>query len=115
MLIGTIFGTWMLWLRLPATIRNSCVHAFKTIDLIDPAAEEEGIRWWFDLTGRGGEGMVVKPFDFVARGKRGLVQPAVKCRGREYLRIIYGPEYTRREFDSTSITWTRSKTVTCLA
>jgi protein phosphatase len=23
-----------------------------------------------------------------------LAQPAVKCRGREYLRIIYGPEYT---------------------
>ena len=22
------------------------------------------------------------------------MQPAVKCRGREYLRIIYGPEYT---------------------
>ena len=40
--------------------------------------------------------MVVKPLDFVARGRRGLVQPAVKCRGREYLRIIYGPEYTRR-------------------
>jgi protein phosphatase len=38
--------------------------------------------------------MVVKPLSFVVRGKRGLVQPAVKCRGREYLRIIYGPEYT---------------------
>ncbi len=37
--------------------------------------------------------MVVKPLEFVARGRRGLVQPAVKCRGREYLRIIYGPEY----------------------
>ena len=46
------------------------------------------------MTERGGEGMVVKPCDFVARGCRGLVQPAVKCRGREYLRIIYGPEYT---------------------
>jgi protein phosphatase len=23
-----------------------------------------------------------------------VVQPAIKCRGREYLRIIYGPEYT---------------------
>jgi protein phosphatase len=32
--------------------------------------------------------------DFVARGRRGLVQPALKVRGREYLRIIYGPEYT---------------------
>jgi protein phosphatase len=40
--------------------------------------------------------MVVKPLDFVVRGTRGLVQPALKCRGREYLRIIYGPEYTRQ-------------------
>src|SRR5204862_671339 len=46
---------------------------------------------------RGGEGMVVKPLDFVAKGRRGIVQPAVKCRGREYLRIIYGPEYTMPE------------------
>ena len=44
--------------------------------------------------GQGGEGMVVKPLDFVMRGPKGLVQPALKCRGREYLRIIYGPEYT---------------------
>jgi len=38
--------------------------------------------------------MVVKPLEFIAKSRRGLVQPAVKCRGREYLRIIYGPEYT---------------------
>ena len=38
--------------------------------------------------------MVVKPLAFVTRGPKGLVQPALKCRGREYLRIIYGPEYT---------------------
>ena len=42
---------------------------------------------------RGGEGMVVKPLDFTASGRRGLIQPAIKCRGREYLRLIYGPEY----------------------
>ena len=41
--------------------------------------------------------MVVKPIDFIARGRHGLAQPAVKCRGREYLRIIYGPEYTLDE------------------
>ena len=41
--------------------------------------------------------MVVKPIDFVSRGRKELVQPAIKCRGREYLRIIYGPEYTREE------------------
>ncbi|MBV9689889.1 MAG: hypothetical protein JO202_09280 [Ktedonobacteraceae bacterium] len=37
--------------------------------------------------------MVVKPFDFIAKGRHGMIQPAVKCRGLEYLRIIYGPEY----------------------
>jgi protein phosphatase len=69
----------------------------QVVDLTDPASEAEGIRWWTELTGRGGEGMVVKPFEFILRGKRGLAQPAVKCRGREYLRIIYGPDYTADE------------------
>src|SRR5207249_11532494 len=67
------------------------------VDLIDPASEAEATTWWEQLTRRGGEGMVVKPFSFVAKGRRGLVQPAVKVRGREYLRIIYGPEYTQPE------------------
>ena len=40
---------------------------------------------------------VVKPLSFVATGSRGLLQPAVKCRGREYLRIFCGPEYTLPE------------------
>ena len=71
--------------------------AYKVVDVTDPMSEAEGIRWWEDLTDRGGEGMVVKPFDFVVRGRRGLVQPAVKTRGPEYLRIIYGPEYTLPE------------------
>ncbi len=67
------------------------------VDTVDPASMEAGLRWWFELTGNGGEGMVVKPMDFIVRGQRGLLQPAVKCRGREYLRIIYGPEYTAPE------------------
>ncbi len=70
---------------------------FKVTDLSDPESEQAGVDWWLRLTERGGEGMVVKPLEFVMRGKRGLVQPAVKCRGREYLRIIYGPEYTSPE------------------
>jgi protein phosphatase len=69
----------------------------RVVALEDPASEAEAVAWWEALTERGGEGMVVKPWDFVARGRRGLAQPAVKCRGREYLRIIYGPEYTRAE------------------
>jgi len=67
---------------------------YQVVEVTNPDSEAVAIRWWEELTARGGEGMVVKPLDFVARGKRGLIQPAVKCRGREYLRIIYGPEYT---------------------
>jgi protein phosphatase len=71
--------------------------AYRVLDLTDTAAETDMIAWWEELTEQGGEGIVVKPLDFIARGRRGLVQPALKCRGREYLRIIYGPEYTALE------------------
>jgi protein phosphatase len=70
---------------------------YMTIETTDVESLASGVRWWEEMTEKGGEGMVVKPFDFVTRGARGLVQPAVKCRGREYLRIIYGPEYTAPE------------------
>ena len=90
-----ILGTWKRWLVWQAAL--SLPHRFMSLDLTDSNSEAEGIRWWEELTGRGGEGMVVKPFDFIVKGRRGLVQPAVKCRGREYLRIIYGPEYTAAE------------------
>ena len=66
----------------------------KVVNLHELEAVATAVAWWQELTAAGGEGMVVKPFQFVARNKRGLVQPAVKCRGTEYLRIIYGPEYT---------------------
>ena len=66
----------------------------RTVDVTNQTSEEEAAVWWEETTAAGGEGMVVKPLPFVASGPRGLVQPAVKCRGREYLRIIYGPEYT---------------------
>src|SRR6202022_3216902 len=62
--------------------------------LTDQNSEIAAVAWWEQLTGQGGEGMVVKPVDVVHRGPKGLTQPGIKCRGREYLRIIYGPEYT---------------------
>ncbi|MFH8559574.1 polynucleotide kinase-phosphatase [Streptomyces sp. NPDC017988] len=66
------------------------------VDTGDEASVRAGVDWWLEMTGRGGEGMVVKPVEALARNAQGrLVQPGVKCRGREYLRIIYGPEYTR--------------------
>jgi protein phosphatase len=64
------------------------------VDVTDAGAVAEGVAWWETLTARGGEGMVTKPLGFVARNRGELVQPALKTRGREYLRIIYGPEYT---------------------
>lgn len=60
--------------------------AYKVIDLTDPSSQAEGIHWWEELTAAGGEGMVVKPMQFIVQGNRGIVQPAVKCRGQEYLR-----------------------------
>lgn len=69
----------------------------KQIDLTDDHSAQSGIDWWHELTASGGEGMVVKPLDFISRGAKGLIQPAIKVRGREYLRIIYGPEYTAQE------------------
>lgn len=70
---------------------------FRAVNLNEEADTAQAIEWWMQLTSRGGEGMVVKPFDFIARGTKGLLQPAIKCRGPEYLRIIYGPEYTAPE------------------
>ncbi|MCK9903640.1 polynucleotide kinase-phosphatase [Frankia sp. Cpl3] len=64
------------------------------VDAGDPASVAAGIGWWEALTAAGGEGMVVKPLAGLAKGKRGLAQAGVKVRGREYLRIIYGPDYT---------------------
>lgn len=75
----------------PALLRAT---ATRRVDVTDTESMAAGVAWWEELTGCGGEGMVVKPWTFVARGAKGLVQPAVKVRGREYLRLIYGPEYT---------------------
>jgi protein phosphatase len=63
-------------------------------DTGDPASVAAATRWWEELTAAGGEGMVVKPAANLTRGPKGLAQPGLKVRGREYLRIIYGPDYT---------------------
>ena len=63
-------------------------HRF--VDLGSAEQRAEAAAWWEELTAAGGEGMVVKPAHLVDAG----VQPGLKVRGREYLRIIYGPDYT---------------------
>ena len=78
----------------PETFRATRTVA---VDLTDAESEAAAIAWWEELTGAGGEGMVVKPVDVVVPFKRSVVQPGIKCRGPEYLRIIYGAEYTSPE------------------
>lgn len=68
--------------------------SYRVVDVSDELSVRAGTEWWEELTDKGGEGMVIKPYGSIARGRKGLVQPALKCRGREYLRIIYGAEYT---------------------
>lgn len=65
----------------------------KIVDLQNEKDISGGLGFWEDLLADGAEGMVVKPLDFICRRGGALLQPALKCRGREYLRIIYGPEY----------------------
>jgi protein phosphatase len=75
----------------PAILRPTPAVA---VTLADAGSEAAATDWWRELTQAGGEGMVVKPAQVVHQGPRGLAQPGIKCRGPEYLRIIYGPEYT---------------------
>jgi protein phosphatase len=60
------------------------------VDVNDEESVAAGVEWWSSLTSAGGEGMVVKPAGGLSDG---FIQPGLKVRGREYLRIIYGPDY----------------------
>jgi protein phosphatase len=70
---------------------------YREVDVTDPESQAAAVQWWSTLTAKGGEGAVVKPLEFIARHRGDLLQPAIKCRGPEYLRIIYGPEYSAEE------------------
>jgi len=70
---------------------------YRVVELASETEVTEACAWWEELVGKGGEGMVVKPFDFLGPAGLSRLQPAMKCRGPEYLRIIYGPEYLRPE------------------
>lgn len=73
--------------------KHLMVTANISVDLQNQDSIQQAIDWWKELTSKGGEGMVVKPLDYISSFKGRTVQPAMKCRGSEYLRIIYGPEY----------------------
>jgi protein phosphatase len=67
------------------------------VDLNDAPSVNDARAWWTSITSATSEGMVVKPEAGFVEGRRGFVQPAIKCRGGEYLRLIYGPTYTEPE------------------
>jgi len=64
------------------------------VDVDDEGSARAGVDWWTALTDAGGEGMVVKPLANLVRARNGILQAGLKVRGPEYLRIIYGPDYT---------------------
>lgn len=61
------------------------------LDPSDPEQVEAALQWWLQLTESGGEGAVVKPMENAETSRQ--VQPGMKVRGREYLRMIYGHDY----------------------
>lgn len=70
---------------------------YQVVDLSQSEDIEKATDWWLEHTANLGEGMVVKPVDFIGKGRKGIVQPALKVRGKEYLRIIYGMDYLQAQ------------------
>ncbi|MEP3276515.1 MAG: polynucleotide kinase-phosphatase [Stappiaceae bacterium] len=71
-------------------IKSTC---WRQIDTDHGAERDALLQWWLDHTAAGGEGLVLKPLEFLTKGEKCYIQPAMKVRGKEYLRIIYGPDY----------------------
>lgn len=69
----------------------------RVVDLNDIDQTNAVTDRWIADTSAGAEGIVVKPLAFTVRNGRDVVQPALKVRGRDYLRIIYGVDYTLPE------------------
>jgi protein phosphatase len=70
---------------------------YEVVTLKDHASWAKTLHWWDELSKNFSEGLVVKPLPFVPRGRRGFAQPALKCRTREHLRLVYGPRYDSTE------------------
>jgi protein phosphatase len=89
---------------------------YRIVDVDNSESIKSVEKWWGTLTEAGGEGCVIKSFDFIARKEGRLLQPMLKCRGREYLRIIYGPTYLDAKnlplLRKRSIAWKRKLALT---
>lgn len=72
---------------------------YQVVDLDSAASKEASVRRWLDYCESGGEGFVYKTPTFFTLGSTGFpIQPAMKVRGRDYLRIIYGMDYLQPEY-----------------
>ncbi|MBB6049268.1 polynucleotide kinase-phosphatase [Armatimonas rosea] len=83
--------------RLAAVSERFVATQYQLVQADNAEQVKELSAWWDKKTEEGMEGIVVKTRESipVRNSVASLrVQPAVKVRGREYLRIIYGPEYT---------------------
>ena len=69
------------------------VTLHRVVDLTRPIDVAAAIAWWHALTVTGVEGIVVKPLTLAAAGIDGPVQPALKVRGADWLRRVYGNDY----------------------
>jgi protein phosphatase len=100
---GRVFTDWSHGWHMETLTRlaeqDSILQAtgWRALDPTDGNDRAALVEWWMTHTGAGGEGMVLKPASFIARGEKGLIQPAMKVRGQNYLRIIYGPDYDAPE------------------
>lgn len=96
---GTFFDREHIWhlakLATLATPGPIAVTGHLVVDLTRPTDVAAAIAWWHALTAGGAEGIVVKPITPAAGGVRGPVQPALKVRGAEWLRRVYGDDYRR--------------------
>jgi protein phosphatase len=70
-----------------------CETGWRVIDPASASDRDAVIGWWERHTAQGGEGFVIKPDAFVVHDGKSLLQPAMKVRGRDYLRLVYGPDY----------------------
>jgi PNKP adenylyltransferase domain, ligase domain len=76
----------------------SLATPYKQVDVTYTTNVEEATRWWEELTSRGGEGKVVKPLEFVVRGRRGLTQPPPESRRKKKQLLVVDRSFDIRTY-----------------
>lgn len=69
----------------------------EVLDLQDHDHRRSLVAWWQELSEAGAPGIIVKPVTLELFVNHEYLQPAMKVRGREALRMVYGPFYTEHD------------------